>query len=134
MEAEQQGQLKKFCQGCGAPFWAGHKNQLYCGRCRGKRRRAPGAGPRYPSRPLTEDTPFLVQKWVAEGMSEERVAKLLYRCPEDVREAMRLPLPPEQRELVEEARERAEKRALPLKAGKGRRWAPGGAEKEEETV
>lgn len=48
------------------------------------------------NRPFTRLTPYIIQKWYAEGESIELIAKTLKRSPDNVRLALKVPLTAEE--------------------------------------
>ena len=113
------GQEQRICLWCSGSFWPKDRRQKYCCpacrrsyqnkvlKWRGKlpvRRIRIYSLARYRSRPLTEDTAFLVQKWSAEGLSENTIGHILSRPLVDVQRAQLVPLTGYQRVMVEKIR------------------------------
>lgn len=88
---------KIICAQCGAETMSVGYSRL-CEACRQKHI----GGAKVESRPLTGDTPFLVQKWLAEGMKEQEISNILNRPLEDIYKAMSIPLNEEQKEWMPE--------------------------------
>lgn len=86
---------KIVCAQCGVETMSVGYSRL-CGACRRKYI----GGVKEESRPLTEDTPFLVQKWLAEGMKEQEIAEVLNRPLRDIQKAKGVRLNEEQREWM----------------------------------
>ena len=86
---------KIVCAQCGVETMSVGYSQL----CEACRRKYIG-GVKGESRPLSEDTPFLVQKWLAEGMKEQEIAEVLNRPLRDIQKAKGVRLNEEQREWM----------------------------------
>ena len=63
---------------------------------------------RFEPAPFTENTPFFVQKWVAEGLDRRVVAYILSRPLCDIERALTVKLFPPQSDIVAAARRKAE--------------------------
>lgn len=100
------------CARCGVEIVARSPNRRYCGGCihemamekwaSQRKRRQLQALMQYPSRPLTEDTAYLCQKWRREGMSVRETAIILSRPEKDILAALAVRLPKKRLAVMEE--------------------------------
>ena len=102
------------CPVCGREFEAPTKRRKFCSnKCccawwQAKMREQRNIAPLDPetiergkNRELTEDTPYLCQKWLMEGDSVEMIAEALGRSLESVQRALEIPLSDVQRKTME---------------------------------
>lgn len=71
------------CKRCGKVLKGVERYRFYCAHCS----QIMKAASKKSSREFTELTPYLVQKYLLEGMSKKDIADLLDRCVEDVEKA-----------------------------------------------
>lgn len=71
------------CKRCGKVLKGVERYRFYCVHCSSIMK----ATPKKSSREFTELTPYLVQKYILEGMSEKDIADLLDRSMEDIKKA-----------------------------------------------
>lgn len=93
-------EYEHICTRCGKRFTNKHETDALCRTCKLQLGQKPRGAAK--SRPLTRDTPFLVQKWLAEGMRPSEAAEILERPITDIYAAMKIPLTAGQREAIKQ--------------------------------
>lgn len=91
-------EYEHICTRCGKRFTNTRETDALCRTCKLQLGQKPRGAAK--SRPLTRDTPFLVQKWLAEGMPPSEIAEMLERPLTDICAAIKIPLTAGQRAAI----------------------------------